>query len=182
MVVTAIFMMLSGVVLSTNARFGSLIVLQNLAHDMALSVRQAQVYGIAVRRYEAANFDVSYGIHFTLPEGGPTIYELFADVNLNGAYDIGDAIINSTSLNPSYTITELCVRSNTGLEDCSVSTADVVFRRPEPDACIGSGGAVTYNQQFECISQLDRMRLVLESRSGQQAGIIVESSGQISVQ
>lgn len=183
MVVTGIFMILSGVVLSTNARFGNLIILQNLAHDMALSVRQAQVYGIAVRRYEAANFDVSYGIHFSLPgEDAPTIYELFADVNRNGAYDDGDAIINSTNVNPGYTLTDLCVRSTTGVEDCAVSSVDVVFRRPEPDACVSEGGANTFNAQFECVSQFDRMRLVLESRGGEQAGIIVEASGQISVQ
>jgi hypothetical protein len=182
MVVTGIFMILSGVVLTTNARFGSLIVLQNLAHDMALSVRQAQVYGIAVRRYEAANFDVSYGIHFSTPgEEAPMIYELFADVNRNGAYDTGDAIVNSTTVNSAYRLADLCVRSNTGLEDCSISTADVVFRRPEPDACIGSGGAITFNQQFECVSQMDRARVVLESRSGEQSEVLVEASGQISV-
>lgn len=183
MVVTGIFMVLSSLVLSTNARFGNIIVLQNLTHDIALSVRQAQVYGIAVRRFEAANFDVSYGMHFTQPAGdGPTIYELFADTNLNGAYDTADAIITSTTVNRGYRIADLCVRSNTGLEDCSVSVVDIVFRRPEPDACIGSGGASTFNGQVKCVSTLDQSRVVLESRSGEQSQIIVEASGQISIQ
>lgn len=183
MVVTAIFMILSSVVLSTNARFGNLIVLQNLAHDMALSVRQAQVYGIAVRRFEATNFDVNYGIHFTLPaEDAPTIYELFADVNRNGTYDEGDAIVSSTTVSPGFTIADLCVRNASGIEDCGVGSVDVVFRRPEPDACISKDGAVTYNQQFECVSQENRMRLVMQSRSDEQSEITVESSGQISVQ
>ncbi len=150
---------------------------------MALSVRQAQVYGIAVRRYEAVNFDVSYGIHFTLPgEDAATIYELFADVNRNGAYDDGDAIINTTTMNRGFTLTDLCVRSVSGIEDCSVATADVVFRRPEPDACISKEGTTTFNAQFKCVSQENRMRVVLESRGGEQSGIIVEASGQISVQ
>ena len=52
MVVTAIFVILSAVVLANNSRFGNVIVLQNLAHDISLSVREAQVYGIAVRRYD----------------------------------------------------------------------------------------------------------------------------------
>jgi len=182
MVVTGIFMILSSVVLTTNARFGNLVVLQNLAHDMALSVRQAQVYGIAVRRYEGAIFDVSYGIHFSVPSANaPFIYELFADVNRNGAYDDGDAIVTSTTVNPGYTLNDLCIRSTSGSDDCAVSTADIVFRRPEPDACIGKGGAFTFNAQFKCVSQNDRARIILESRGGELAGITIESSGQISV-
>jgi hypothetical protein len=184
MVVTGIFMVLSSVVLSANSRFGNLIVLQTLAHDMALSIRQAQVYGISVRRYEAEDFDVSYGVHFELPGAeDSSIYQLFADVNRNGYYDNSDAVITSTTINPGYYISSLCVGETSGSDNCGVSVVDVVFRRPEPDACISEGESTTFTSpKYTCVSQLNRMYLILESRSGEQSKVTVEKSGQISVQ
>lgn len=173
MVVTGIFMILSGVVLSTNARFGNLIVLQNLAHDMALSVRQAQVYGIAVRRYEGVNFDVGYGIHITQPaEDSLSTYVLFGDVNQNGVFDTGETVI-STTLNGGYRIANICARAQSGVESCSLQQVSMLFRRPEPDAMIRQSAGAALD---------DRARIVLESRSGEQAEVVVEASGQISVQ
>lgn len=173
MVVTGIFMVLSSVVLSTNARFGNLIVLQNLTHDMALSIRQAQVYGIAVRRYQGVNFDVGYGVHFSLPaEDAQSIYELYGDVNSNGVYDVGETV-NQTTLAGGYRIVDICGRNPSGIETCNLSQINILFRRPEPDAII----------RREAGSSLDdRARIVLESRNSVRSEVIVEASGQISVQ
>lgn len=170
---TGIFMILSGVVLSTNARFGNLIVLQNLAHDMALSVRQAQVYGIAVKRYQGVNFDVGYGMHFTLPAADAlSTYELYGDVNANGVYD-AEETVSATTMAGGYSIVDICARDLSGVETCSLSQVNILFRRPEPDALI---------RRFAGASLDDRARIVLESRSGERSEVIVESSGQISVQ
>jgi len=177
MVVAAIFVILSAVVLSNNSRFGNLIVLENLAHDIAFSVRQAQVYGIAVQRYGADQFDVAYGIHFA-PESG---YELFADVDWNGVFDISETV-RTTSIAGGYRITNLCVRLSGQVTDtCGIQNLHIVFKRPEPSACIGSG-AVTLNYERECTSSFSRARIQVESNRGDQANVIVESSGQISVQ
>jgi hypothetical protein len=173
MVVTGIFMILSGVVLSTNARFGNLIILQNLAHDMALSVRQAQVYGIAVRRYQGVNFDVPYGIHFTQPAADAlSTYELFGDVNLNGVYDAGETV-TATTMSGGYRIVNICARDLGGIESCGLSQLNILFHRPEPDAVIRRAAGASLD---------DRARIVIESRSAEQSEVIVESSGQISVQ
>lgn len=173
MVVTGIFMILSAVVLSTNARFGNLIVLQNLAHDMALTVRQAQVYGIAVRRYQGVNFDVGYGMHFTQPaEDALSTYELYGDVNQNGVYDVGEAV-SETTMSGGYRIVDICARDLGGIETCGLSQLNILFRRPEPDAIIRRVAGASLD---------DRARIVLESRSGERSEVIVEASGQISVQ
>ncbi len=166
-------MILSGVVLASNAHFGNLIVLQNLASDMALTVRQAQVYGIAVRRYESANFDVPYGMHFSLPAPETqTIYELFADANLNGVYDPGETV-TSTTINGGFRISDICARdSASGIEICSLPDIDILFRRPEPDALIRRSQGAPLDE---------RARIVLESNRGDHATVIVEASGQISV-
>jgi hypothetical protein len=173
MVVTGIFMILSSVVLSTNARFGNLVVLQNLAHDMALGVRQAQVYGIAVRRYQGVNFDVGYGVHFTLPAADAlSTYELYGDVNSNGVYDPGETV-TATTIAGGFRVIDICARALSGIETCSLSQLNILFRRPEPDAIIRRSAGSTVD---------DRARIVLESRGGERSEVIVEASGQISVQ
>lgn len=171
MVVTGIFMVLSSVVLSSNARFGNQIVLQNLAHDMALTIRQAQVYGIAVRRFESANFDVAYGMHFSLTT--PTAYELFADANPNGIYDGADTVVSPTNIGGGYKIVDIQVLDGAGVENLGVGEVNILFQRPEPDALIRRSVGEALNQ---------RVKIVLESRRGNQSTVTVEASGQISVQ
>ncbi len=174
MVVSAIFMVLSSVVLSANTRFGNRVVLQNLAHEMALTVREAQVYGIAVRRFSGTNFDVGYGMYFVPSSGGSqTIYQLFGDVIANGVYDAGETV-RTITLAGGYSIVDICARdASSSIETCGLPAIHIIFYRPEPDAIIRRGaGPVTD----------DRARIVLESPRGSRAEVIVESSGQIAVQ
>ncbi len=175
MVVTGIFVILTGVVLANNSRFGNVIVLQNLAHDIALAIRQAQVYGIAVRG-SASNFDVAYGVHFTQ---STSVFELFADTTLDGTYDPGETLL-ATTIAGGYRISLMCVVLTTAGEGgaCTqVAELNVVFLRPEPDACINGliSGTV-------CQSQYRQARIVLSSNKGDTAEVIVESTGQISAQ
>src|SRR3989344_6228445 len=64
LVVTAIIVIVTSLVLINNNRFGGTVLLQNLAYDMAPSVREAQVYGISVLSF-GGEFDFGYGMHFT---------------------------------------------------------------------------------------------------------------------
>lgn len=180
MVVSAIFMVLSSVVLSANTRFGNRVILQNLAHEMALTVREAQVYGIAVRRFGTTEFDVAYGMHFEL--AAPETYELFADANNSGTSDDGDGVIKETTLRGGFSVSDICVRTYAGATNCGEAAVDVVFRRPEPDACISVDGVGTYDAEGDCTSNYNQARIVIEGPTGATADIVVESSGQISVQ
>lgn len=182
---TAIFVVLSGVVLANNARFGNVIILQNLAHDIALSIRQAQVYGIAVRRCDPSvtdlcdeiqqQFEVAYGVHFSKESSA---FELFVDVDNNGSYDDGETVL-ATDIAGGYLIEDLCTTpSDGGGEDCSHEELDIVFRRPEPDACING----TFDEDGDCVSPEGRARITVVAKSDDAATVIVESTGQISVQ
>jgi len=172
MVVSAIFVILSAVVLANHGRFGNLIVLQNLAHEIALSIRQAQVYGISVQRYGADEFDVGYGVYFTSAQ--PNTYFLFADaIGSNGTYDGGETV-RSTQIAGGYVIDDLCVWPNGGASyTCGVTDLHILFVRPEPDALIRTvAGGPLY----------DRARIDVKANSGDEVSIVVERSGQISVQ
>src|SRR3989344_5480115 len=89
MVVTGIFVVITSLILANNTRFGGAVLLENLAYDIALSVRRAQVYGIAVRRFGEDDFSAGYGVNFTI--GTPAVYILFADIypksTGNGIYE-----------------------------------------------------------------------------------------------
>ncbi len=50
-VVTGIFTVITAVVLANNAQFNNSVLLGNAAYDIALSVRQAQVYGLSTQAY-----------------------------------------------------------------------------------------------------------------------------------
>lgn len=173
MVVTAIFVILSAVVLANNSRFGNKIVLQNLAHDMALSIREAQVYGIAVKRFSSDQYDLGYGVYFS--PGGE--YALYADANGNGIWDAGETV-KSATLSGGYQIGTLCAPTAT----CGLTRLDVLFRRPEPDGCISANGTISLNGTQDCTSSITRATITVLSPKNDQATIVIESTGQISVQ
>ena len=169
MVVTAIFVILSAVVLANNTRFGNRVVLENLAHDIALSIRQAQVYGIAVKRTDTGVFNVGYGMHFTA--NAPS-YELFADLNDNGVYDVGETVKLST-LASGYRIDDICARASGSIDTCGLTEINILFIRPEPDALIRRSLGAFLDQ---------KATIVVKSNRDDTARIITDASGQISVQ
>jgi type II secretory pathway pseudopilin PulG len=174
LVVAGIFMVLSTVVLSANTQFGNRVVLQNLAHEMALTVREAQVYGIAVRRFSGSNFDVGYGMYFIPSDGeNQTIYQLFGDAIANGVYDGGETVRTMT-LASGYRIVDICARdASSSIETCGLPAIHVLFYRPEPDAII---------RRIAGTPSDDRARIIIESPRGTRAQVVIETSGQISVQ
>jgi len=110
-------------VLARYKSFNSTILLRDLAYEIALSVREAQVYGISVHGASGL-FNYAYGVHFT----PGTTYTLFADINDNKQYDPNGAETVS-----SYAIGQR--NQITSTTDCPLTTPLVVlFKRPEPDA------------------------------------------------
>lgn len=180
--VTAIFVIISGVVLASHSRFGGQVVLENMAYDVALSIRHAQLYGIAVRRFGADNFSVAYGMHFA----APTTYQLYADsLEGNGMYDCPDPLnqatcelVESTTIVGGHRVSALCVRpTGSAVFVCDKTQLDVVFKRPEPDAYIrASTSGVPDGVLYEAA------QIILTSPRGQSRAAVVEHTGQISVQ
>lgn len=167
-VVIGIIAIVSGVVLANNNKFGGQVLLQNLAYDIALSIRQAQVYGIAVQRFNN-EYASAYGMHFSV--SSPDIYVLFADVTtVNGVYDGSSERVQSSTIANRYTISALRIN---GCSGTAVSNLDIVFKRPDPDAYI-SAPPLSGLQESACIT--------VSSPQGGTKNVIVEVNGQISVQ
>lgn len=188
LVVIGIIVIISGIVLSNNSRFGGVVQLQNLAYDIALSIRQAQVYGISVQRFNtSATFASAYGMHFAA--SSPNTYVLFGDVNIpfNGVYDPGGAIpeiVQSTTIQSGYTIDAIYATPVSGAE-ISVASLDITYRRPDPDAYISrNGDQLTFNSKGKYVSGNlnEQARIVVRSPRGDLKSITISSNGQISVQ
>lgn len=176
--VTAIIVVITSVVLVNNGRFGGVIQLENLAYDVALSIRQAQVYGISVQRLgidcsaqDSKCFESGYGVHFDMDNRQQ--YVLFADVDKDGFFTSNLNLNENVEPSPytirsGFEISGLCAPEGT----CGVGKIDIVFRRPEPDAFISKNGDGT---------PLDSARIILKSPRGDTMSVVVEINGQISV-
>ena len=193
LVVTAILVIVTSLVLINNNRFGGTVLLQNLAYDMALSVRQAQVYGISVLSF-GGEFDFGYGMHFN---ANCQTYVLFADVLVqNGLYDCPSPgvqgsceRVESTDLQRNYRVVKLCVPAGASMDACMSNTdlwaskLDILFKRPEPDACISADDSIKIDADGKCtLDPEESARIVLESPRGDRRSFLVEATGQISVE
>ncbi|MBV9159306.1 MAG: prepilin-type N-terminal cleavage/methylation domain-containing protein [Candidatus Kaiserbacteria bacterium] len=180
--VMAIMVLISGLILSNNSLFSGKVELQNLAYDIGLSIRQAQVYGISVERFATGVFAGAYGVHFDT--SNRNTYVLFADVlpPINGVYDCPTPgsnceLVLDNTIRSGYTIAQLCATPAGGSESCvsapTSGSLDITFQRPEPDAFIRASWLPGINETG---------RIILQSARGDTRSVVVEVNGQIAVQ
>ncbi len=162
-VVMSIFAIMSGVSLFNYNEYRNKIEEMNIAQDIALSVRQAQLYGIS-----ASNRDVGQSFEDTQDESdffSTSVVDitnntsirgvafdaqnkkitLFEDVNQNNTYNSGvDRILDERQVLSSRVSIKTCL-SDSGvpsnfatcpLVDDSSNLVNVTFQRPYPDAYI----------------------------------------------
>jgi prepilin-type N-terminal cleavage/methylation domain-containing protein len=173
----AIFTVITTLAVVNNNQFNSSILLTNLAYEVGLSVRQAQFYGIAVRKNSTSGFDAGYGIHFDLAD--PKTYYLFEDRTIDHICDVTEcatsSLVEGFKLVKGNFISKICVDGSSGLT-CTSPTGfqkvDISFVRPNPDAYITRNSVSgNYTKAEICIA----------SPSGTKRRVIVESTGQIAV-
>lgn len=169
LVTLSLFVVLTTVVLFSNSQFNGSILLTNLAYDVALTVRQAQTYGVNVREDTVENvgdkkFQHAYGVHFEIAENKK--FFIFSDNDGDGIYDSGESKINSYNIKRGNYIKAIsCV----GDTLCG-SILDITFLRPNPDAKINNNDNIT--QATITVTSAD---------DGSERRIVVNSTGQISV-
>lgn len=178
--VTVIITIVTMTMLLRQSAFDSSTVLRSTAYSLALSFRQAQVYGVSVLGSNNAgniSFAQAYGLHFG--RTNPLTYILYADFNKNGGFDWGEEVKIFT-LSNGYTISEACVVQSGGVKNCTgpndttgtytVDSVDVQFRRPNPDA--------VFNNNAGYVSAW----VQIKSPNGTTRSVMITAPGQISVQ
>lgn len=146
LVVVAIFIIITSVVLINQNKFSSNVAIQNLAYQIGLAIRQAQVYGLSVRGSNANGadtFDTAFGVHFD--DSSKTSFIFYADSDSDKMYLEGNDVLESTFNIDSGTISNVCTTDGSGNKNCFNSTpnggtdidsADITFKRPDPEAVI----------------------------------------------
>lgn len=141
-VVITITTIITGVALINHTVFSGGVALENLAYEIALTVRQAQFFGMNVKGFgvgESVVFESAYGVYFTT--SNPTSFVLFADADGDREYDGVDELVEQYNIIRGNRIKYLCVDTG-GLDYCDipsespVTDLSIFFLRPDPDAII----------------------------------------------
>ncbi len=178
-VVLSIFMIVAGLTIFEYQQFRSGASVQNIADDIALSIRKAQSFAIGVRNTNA-NFSSGFGIHFSVGQiaqaprsGSSDTFIVFADLGSapNKSYDYestetmcdaslvrdGHECIESITMSGAERVTGIYLY---GTDDAIGSSEprqvdpngsiDIVFLRPEPDAFFCYRTNITSNLGSPC--------------------------------
>lgn len=139
LVSVAIFVIITSIILAKHSKFSGTLLLENLAYDIALTIRKAQVFGLSIKESGPGVFDSGYGVHFD--NNSNNSYIFFKDVNKNKKYDDSSEALETFTLGSNNTISKFCGIIVSGTEKCSIfeiAYLDIVFERPNPDAIIKS--------------------------------------------
>lgn len=143
-----IFAFLTVLLVVKYGSFNKGILITNLAYDVALTLRNAQSYGLNVKSVptDGSNysntFDKAYGVHFDSTSQNNKKMIFFADLNDNGKYDSTptDEKISLYNIKNDFSVVEICIGANssgcTGTTFSIVHKLNITFKRPDLDARI----------------------------------------------
>jgi Tfp pilus assembly protein FimT len=174
-VVIAIIGLVFAVVVARYRDFDSTSVLKNLAYEVALTVREAQVMTISTSNIGGGGVfqnqgQNSYGINFT---ANSSSYETFSDLNSNKAYDAPGELVKLNTLTQGASISTINERRAGDPVLYSVAGATVTFVRPHLDTTF-----VTSSNSNNVIELLVTVR----SARGATRTIRILKSGRIQVE
>ncbi len=181
LVVLAIIAIILGIAFTSQNSFNNTLILANTAYDVGLTFTSAETYGISSRG-AGANASTGYGLHFSAGTTGSFIFfaDSYPPIGSSGlchpppsgdayapdakpgncTYDpSNDVTVNTYNLNNGITIANFCVHdSSTGSWSCAasngstLSSADVVFSRPNPDPFISANGGYSPSYDEMCLA------------------------------
>ncbi len=208
LVVLAIMGVVLAVTVGGQRAFNRSIVLSNTAYDIALSIRQAQTYGVSGRVAQGTP-SATYGYGVDIQSFPANKYVLFADTGGTGCnatvssianapdtktgdcmYTSGtvpgaDVKVQSVQINNNVSISGVCVYKGALYIYCSSGTnpllqVDISFVRPEPGAIIIAQNALGTYKNLNVNMRFDKVCLKL-SAGGSNRYIVVNQVGIISV-
>lgn len=183
-IVLGIFGLLSTTVLSNYSLTNTKTSLDNLAHQIALSIRQAQVYGLSVSESSVgSSVFPGYGVYFSTTINNA--FKFFADTDNNKQYNgiscgvVGTECVENIIIKSGDFVRMICANSKTTSPNCTtlLDSVNIVFVRPNPDAYvfgIPSGGGP--------ITQYSDAEIIIESPGGFQKTLVVWSTGHIAIE
>ena len=184
MIAVGIFVILTSIAFIGYADFNNDMTMTNQAYELLLHVRQAQVYGIAVRGDTTGadgQFDASYGVHARV---GSEVVPIFRDTDGDGTRDDSDSsvepLLEVLTFARGVKVCAVCaITSGSNINagcDSSYEDLYVTFRRPDPDARIAVNEV-----PFESGPSYSMARVVVQAPNGRERYVDVTLTGQVSV-
>lgn len=167
MVVLAIFGILLSIVVFNYNKFTDDTVLTNMAYEVALSVREAQLFGTAVKG-QTSEFGHPVGLYFTQNSDS---YVLFIDNN-DLKFNSPDTTYNTLTLLRKITISGLKI-SSSGYCGGSLSSAVVLFKRPDVEPYVGTNSSDA--------EKYKKLQIQLITKGGKSKYVIINEVGSIEV-
>jgi prepilin-type N-terminal cleavage/methylation domain-containing protein len=190
LVTIVIFVILTGVVLFNQKGFDNTVLLNNLTYDIALTIRQAQTFGVNTRESASSTGYVfpPYGIFLNIDNengGNDKNIILFSDTTPNSTFNDETSLscpandaecVQRYSIKRGSYIKQICVPGGIS-EDCGVKKLTIMFKRPKPDALIYK------ENEKNPASALGQAKITISSADGSaESSVVVTSIGQIYVQ
>lgn len=190
-VVVTIVSLIAGVVLFNYRSFTQRLALSAASQEIAVAVRQAQVYGRSVKNVTqgSGDFGVAFGVDFNIGPNSNSYYILFADKDGNGVYNGTSACLPTSEcveknlIRNGAIIAQICGAIGTGVPNCSVSGARsiaITFLRPDREAYIYFSDGLG-NRLGNTAYTSGQIKLG-DSSGNMQASVVVNSIGQILTQ
>ena len=185
MVSVAIVSVIMSVVFFDYATFNDNLALSAAAQELAVTIRQAQTYGLTVKEVSrditsGGRFTSAYGVYFD--ENDPTHYYLFADLAGDKKYDVGlgcGSGPGNTECVEMFTLRNRVRVSNlydeTDSSPQGSNKMHVTFLRPNPDA------RIYFTVGTSEVGPSLTGKVVMTSAKGKTITVTVESTGQVLV-
>jgi len=189
-----IITIITAIVNTGRAQYENSLLLTNLSYDIALAIREAQVYGVNVRESGAGSllFETGYGVHFDT--AAPTTFTLFADKSetsgreslVDHRYVEGEKVREYT-IKYNNTIFALCTVLLGGTACNPTTILDITFHRPDPDACFSPDGKAFLTKAKtatpDCVSLTKNIeaRITVKAANGNVRCVRVFTTGQIQI-
>lgn len=188
MVVLGIFGLLSASVMSNYSEFSVRASLDNLTHLVAVSIRQAQVYGISVS--QARSSFKGYGMYFSVASlNDKKNFILFSDLDSDKLFDGAMAsectempeCVTKTKITTGDTVSAIWAKKNTDPANAvQLGEVHIVFTRPNPDAVMY--GKLLGSGDFEEDPFADVEITLTSARGTYSKEVVIWSTGQVSVE
>lgn len=176
-VVIGIVIVLASITLANFPEFSERIGIEQEVGKLALSLRKAQVYALAVREFQlGSKVFPPYGVNVSTNDRRH--FTLFGDLNSSNRFESFLAeSVEIFSVEKRMEIHEICGNSQSiPIGSCSLSSADIVYIRPAPSIVLTGvvgGIPLRYND----------IKVVFTTFDGSiRKSVIIWSTGQISIE
>jgi prepilin-type N-terminal cleavage/methylation domain-containing protein len=169
LIVLAIIGFLTASVVAQYRDFDSATVLRNLAYEVALSVREAQVMTISTSNLGGGGVfqttgQNSYGVAFN---ANAQTYTIFNDLDNDNLYDAPGELVKLITISQGASITTISEQRSNGTV-AAVTSASITFDRPHLDTSFrtSSGVATVVDLTINTTSKRGGSRTITVSKSG----------------